>query len=110
MITRTKYFPNQTSVLNKIISETDPLSLFLFGSYAKNKNTPNSDVDLCLVYKSGRNLPDLASLRLKLIDLPLALDLVAFNEADFNSQKPVWWSIPGQIQQEGVKLYDAPSS
>ena len=85
MINRTKYFPGQTSVLKKIIGETDPLSLFLFGSYAKKKSTSNSDVDLCLVYKTGRNLPDLASLRLKLIDYPLALDLVAFSEIDFNS-------------------------
>ena len=49
MINRTKYFPGQTSVLKKIIGETDPLSLFLFGSYAKKKSTSNSDVDLCLV-------------------------------------------------------------
>lgn len=104
-----KYIPHQALVINQIIDKTHLQYVYLFGSYAKKKNTTNSDVDLCLVYQSDAQAPDLAQLRLALKNVPLAFDLLAFREDDFNAQKPIWWSIPAQVQQEGVMLYDASS-
>lgn len=93
-------------ITNRIVDIAKPLSVYLFGSYAKGKNTPNSDIDLCIVYPDPDKPVDLIDIRLSLKSISQAFDLVAFSEDDFRAQKAIWWSIPGQIEQEGIKLYD----
>ena len=94
------------TITNNIVAASNPLAIYLFGSYAKGMETADSDIDLCLVTESS---PNLVEVRLSLQSIPKAFDIVAFSQDDFSAQTLIWWSIPAQIQQEGVKLYDRPA-
>ena len=94
------------SITDKIVEIANPVSIYLFGSYAKGTPTINSDIDLCIVLSDSETNIDLGSIRLSLMSHPHAFDLVAFSEHDFSLQKDIWWSIPGQVEKEGIKLYE----
>ena len=91
-------------IAKQINDEVHPVALYLFGSYAKGQASADSDIDLCIVYSRRESPIDLISIRLSLKALPYALDLVAFSEEEFAEQSHIWWSIPAQIKQEGVRL------
>ena len=93
-------------IMRQILTIAAPTRIYLFGSYAKGIPTSNSDIDLCIVFPDSEKHVDLSSIRLSLVKCQKALDLIAFSEQEFNDQQTIWWSIPSQVLQEGVKLYE----
>lgn len=94
------------SITDKIVELVKPVSIYLFGSYAKGTPTIDSDIDLCIVISDLEKNIDLGRIRLSLMSYPHAFDLVSFSEHDFSKQKNIWWSIPSQIEKEGIKIYE----
>jgi predicted nucleotidyltransferase len=102
--------------LNRIVNaivETGIISkIILFGSYAKGEETPDSDIDLCVLTPveddaSGRRLTDITvDLRMKLIDIrERPLDLFTFNQDDFSARAASRRSFQRHIMEHGVVLY-----
>jgi len=98
--------------LDKIVStlaDTGIVSkVILFGSYATGKETPDSDIDLCVLtpVKDRRPLDVGIDLRVKLYDVQeTALDLLTYNQDDFLSQAEHQGSFQHHIMEHGVVLY-----
>ena len=101
-----------TDELNKIVStlaQTGIVSqIFLFGSDARGEETPDSDIDLCVLtpVKDRRPIDITIDLRMKLWDVQtIPLDLLTFNQDEFfiNAKRPT--SFQHEIAENGVLLY-----
>jgi len=84
--------------------------ILLFGSYAKGEETPNSDIDLCVltpIKDDGRRLTETSiDFRVKLLDVQeSALDLLTYNQDDFLTRAVQPHSIQHEIMEHGVVLY-----
>jgi predicted nucleotidyltransferase len=82
--------------------------IFLFGSYARGEETPDSDIDLCVLtpVKDRRPIDLMADFRKKLWDVQtMPLDLLAFNHDDFYSCADSPISFEYEIAENGVLLY-----
>jgi predicted nucleotidyltransferase len=103
-----KMRPNIKSIIKKIVNFSQPKSIYLFGSFADGSQKENSDLDFCIIKNDVKNkIDELADLRLELTEFPYAFDLIMLSEEEFNNRKNIWWTIQGQIQLKGKKLYEA---
>jgi predicted nucleotidyltransferase len=92
----------------RVLAATGTVSrIFLFGSYAKGEETPDSDIDLCVLTpeKDQHPIEIAIEYRKKLLDVKtMPLDLLAFNQDEFYSHA----KRPSSFQHEianGVLLY-----
>jgi predicted nucleotidyltransferase len=84
--------------------------ILLFGSYAKGEETPNSDIDLCVlttIKDNGRRLTEISiDFRVKLLKVQnSALDLLTYNQDDFLVRAAHPHSIQHEIMEHEVVLY-----
>ena len=91
----------ETGIVTKII---------LFGSHASGEETPESDIDLCVltpVKDEGRLLTKTSiDLRVKISDVQeSALDLLTYNQDDFAVRAKSPKSFQRHIADHGVVLY-----
>lgn len=95
--------------LEQIIEVAHPQSVILFGSWAEDRATEDSDVDILVVADAERPFHLAARL------MSIVRDLLAERRADVVVITPNDWerlrNIPGQVVHEadkyGVRLYDA---
>jgi len=90
----------ETGLVTKVI---------LFGSYARGEETPDSDIDLCVLtpVKDRRPLDVGIELRVKLVGLrETALDLVPFDQDEFSTRAKYPGTFQNDIMKHGVVLYD----
>jgi predicted nucleotidyltransferase len=83
--------------------------IFLFGSYAKGEETPNSDIDLCVLSPVNDRHPiDLmADFWTKICDIRTTpLDLLAYNQEHFYFHATRPTSLEHEIAETGVLLYE----
>ncbi len=104
---------NVKAELDKIVStlaETGIVTkIILFGSYAKGEETPDSDIDLCVLttVRDRRSVDVTTDLRLKLWDVQtMPLDLFALNQDDFYSHAKRPTTFQYEIANNGVLIYD----
>jgi predicted nucleotidyltransferase len=95
----------------KTIADTGMASkIILFGSAARGDNTPESDIDLCVLTPiTDRRPRDITvDLRLKLWDVQktVPLDLLTYNHERFEYQASRERSFESIINNEGVVLYE----
>jgi len=94
----------------RVLAGTGTVSkVFLFGSYASGEETPDSDIDLCVLTteKVESHFKTAGNFRKKLLGVKtMPLDLLAFNqdEFDFHSKRPS--SFHHEIAENGVLLYE----
>lgn len=98
---------NSKLITESILSITRPTSIFLFGSHAKNSETPDSDIDICIVTEEDKNPFDImTSIRLSLFEkLNKAVDIIVYKKNIFDSKKVIANSFEYEIASTGVKLY-----
>jgi len=90
-----------TGVVTKVI---------LFGSYAKGEETPDSDIDLCVLtpLEEEKTLDVTVDLHVKLFNvLEKSLDLLTYNQDFFAARAKKTGSLQGNILRHGVVLYGA---
>ncbi|GBU21730.1 hypothetical protein R80B4_01630 [Fibrobacteres bacterium R8-0-B4] len=83
--------------------------VILFGSYARGEETPESDIDLCVLtpVKDRRPLDVGIELRKKLIDVQETdLDLLPFNQDEFSVRARCSGTFQNDIMKYGVVLYE----
>jgi predicted nucleotidyltransferase len=83
--------------------------VFLFGSYARGEETPDSDIDLCVLspVNDKRPIELMSGFRKTLRGVKtMPLDLLAFNQDDFYSYVDCPASFQHEIAMKGVLLYE----
>ncbi|GBU20521.1 hypothetical protein R80B4_00399 [Fibrobacteres bacterium R8-0-B4] len=83
--------------------------ILLFGSYARGEETPDSDIDLCVItpVQDRRPIDITIDLRQKIYDLrETPLDLLTRTQEDFTYRAAYVGSLEHVIAREGVVLYE----
>ena len=93
-------------IVRKIVSRFDPERIILFGSCARGKPGPDSDVDLLVVMPVKKSKRRLAiEIGVALADIRLSKDIIVTTPEEFAWRK----EIPGTIERpaylEGKVLY-----
>lgn len=98
---------NSKIITDSVFSVVNPTSIILFGSYAKNLENNDSDMDICVITEENKNPFDImTALRLKLFDeLNKAVDIVVYDKNAFDSRKTIVNTFEHEIYSTGVKLY-----
>ena len=66
-------------IINPILKKHDVIKAAIFGSYARNEMTENSDIDILIEIKGEKSLLDLVSLKLDIEEsLKIKVDLVEY--------------------------------
>jgi predicted nucleotidyltransferase len=95
-------------IVNTLVETGIVTKIILFGSYAEGRETPNSDIDLCVLtsVKDRRALDISIELQIKIINVQESpLDLLAYNEDEFYSYAESPKSFHRHIKEKGVVLY-----
>ncbi|GBU22435.1 hypothetical protein R80B4_02344 [Fibrobacteres bacterium R8-0-B4] len=94
----------------RVLANTGIVSkIFLFGSYACGEETPDSDIDICVLTPiTGKDPFELMrDFRKRVLDVKtMPLDLLAFNQDEFDSYIDYHGSFQGEIANKGVLLYE----
>ena len=99
---------NLNKIVQQLVQTTQPQAIYLFGSYASGKPNENSDLDFCIIKNQIKDKNTLLkNAYLSLYKLPYAFDLVMMTQDEFDQRKSVWWTLQGQIQEKGKKIYEA---
>lgn len=98
--------------VNYILSTIPQCSVYLFGSYAKRKIKPTSDIDLLVLLDEPYSLKALRDLRIKigndyeeLIDFAYEVDIKIYNKQHF-IEKANRVSFESEIQKYMIKVGD----
>ena len=97
------------NIVNTLVDTGIVSRIILFGSYARGEETPDSDLDLCVLtpveVKSSVDL--MADFHMKIWDIrTMPLDLLAYNQDNFyyHAERPT--SFEHEIAENGVLIYD----
>ena len=100
--------PEIKEIIDTLSSNLDVSEIYLFGSWARGDNTPDSDFDFCLIYDDDYkiNRYDESYKSYKLIDKigRTPSDLLFSNKSKFDTEK----HFPGihkKVFEDGVNLY-----
>lgn len=100
---------NLECAINAIQNSINAKKIYLFGSYADNTYTEDSDLDLCIVASlcGVRKIDILRKIRkemLRTIDMPV--DLLVYDDAEFNERLTSATTMEHKIVHDGVLLYE----
>lgn len=96
--------------VEKIVESVNPDGVVLFGSYARNQATPESDIDLLIVH-SGTKLRDVQrKAYCALIGRSIPIDIIVRSPSEL--QDRLEWPEPflSHVVREGKVLYAKPHS
>jgi predicted nucleotidyltransferase len=93
-------------VINRIVEETDPKMIIIFGSVARGEAKDDSDLDLLVVYEGEVDEREL-HYRIKglFIGLRLASDIIVMSEEKFERFKNDEFSFTHEIASTGKVVY-----
>jgi len=94
------------TVKTRLESAYNPLSLYIFGSYAWGTPTEESDLDLLVVVKSSDKKPykrSIEGIRV-LRGLGIAKDILVYTQDEFKTLSQDVSSLLYKIEKEGIKL------
>jgi predicted nucleotidyltransferase len=97
------------NIVNTLVDTGIVSRIILFGSYARGDETPDSDLDLCVLtpVKDRHPVDLIADFRLKIWDVrTMPLDLLAYNQDHFYNSANRPTSFEHEIAENGVLLYD----
>lgn len=82
--------------------------IYLFGSYANNTYTDDSDLDLCVItsLQGLRKIDVLRKIRKAMMrDIDMPVDLLVYDDREFNERAMLTTTMEYKIAHEGVILY-----
>lgn len=94
------------NIVNTIQSNFEVRKIYLFGSYAEGNFNKDSDVDLCIIadFKGKRKIEMLTEMRTALINLKVPLDLLVYEEDEFDERAALKTSFEHLIKTKGKVL------
>ncbi|MFB3905281.1 MAG: nucleotidyltransferase domain-containing protein [Acidobacteriota bacterium] len=95
-------------VVSRIIAAAQPLRIVLFGSAARGRTTPHSDLDILVVVKDGSHRRRVAeNVYRSFSGIGVAIDIVVVTESDVRKYRDVPWMVIKPALDEGKNLYIA---
>ncbi len=85
--------------------ERDVLAVILFGSFAKNEETPASDADILILLKESKEKFDKRILRFIPRGLGISVDIFPYTLEEFHSSLKEKWGIAEEAMKNGIFLY-----
>ena len=85
--------------------------IILFGSFAYGKPHKDSDIDICVItdFHGKRKIDLIREMRRELANLISSpLDILAYNEQEFNERAALRGSLEYKILTQGIKIYEQP--
>lgn len=93
-------------LIKSIVEEVHPLRIILFGSAAKGKIDPNSDIDLLVVMPEGVHRRHIAQLLYrKICGIGVPFDIIVSTPVDLEKHKNNIGLIYKTILEEGKEVY-----
>lgn len=87
-----------------------PITVIVFGSYARGDATDDSDLDLVVVQPEfGDKAGEYLRLKAAVGRMGVGVDLILFARPDFERRSLVPGTLPYWAKTEGKVLYDAPA-
>jgi predicted nucleotidyltransferase len=96
------------SLVQNIVEAVHPLKIILFGSYARGKTNPDSDIDVLVVMPEGVHCRRTAQLLYRQIrGLGVPFDILVATPRDLEKHKDNIGLIYRTVIQEGKEIYAA---
>ena len=95
------------AVVQQIVERFHPERVFLFGSYAHGRPTPDSDVDLLVVLDTPTSPLRCAAQISQAIDHPFPVDIVVMTPGEWAEYLDEGAIFPTQVSKKGLLLYEA---
>ncbi len=96
------------SFMQSIVEAVHPLKIILFGSYARGKTTPDSDIDVLVVMPEGAHRRRTAQLLYRQIrGFGVPFDILVATPSDLEKHKDNIGLIYRAVLQEGREIYAA---
>lgn len=93
-------------MVKRIAAQFQPDKIILFGSHARGRAGPDSDVDLLVVMPvSGSRREKAIEIAVTLHDIPIAKDVILVTPDDFKWRSKVVGTIERPAAHEGKLLY-----
>ncbi len=95
-------------IKNRLVKIYNPVSIYLFGSYAWGVPDKNSDFDLFIIINDSiLSMADRIRLGLYgLSDLKKPLDILVYTQEEVNSRKNHPSTLANKVLKKGIKLYE----
>lgn len=99
--------PYIKTITDKLVSSINPLKIILFGSYAYGTQTPNSDIDICVVMNSTEKPVKRRISRSKLfLNREQPIDLIVYTPEELEQKLSSDDGFVREIVTNGSVLYD----
>lgn len=105
-------------LLLKLLQQSDPYKIILFGSYAKGTANQDSDIDLLVIldnndvaktYKERLNKKLYINKLVRDINYKIALDILVYSKAEYNIVKDCGNYFIDEIERTGKIIYEKAS-
>jgi len=95
-------------VVNRLVNEFHPETIYLFGSHAWGVPEAGSDLDLLVIVKTSRQKPIQRAVRAQrsLRGVKAPIDVLVKTRREFERYTSVQASLEAQITREGKLLYE----
>lgn len=95
-------------VTQRLVAVYDPVSIYLFGSYAWGKPTPESDIDLLVIVKetTGPEVEMMVEGQVALASMRIPKDILVNTEDFFEKRAAQQATLQHLIKDKGVLLYE----
>ena len=96
------------TIKKAVIQITDAQKILLFGSYAREEETSDSDIDICVITTDPRrNLELMRDIRFSIFKkVKKPMDILVYKPEEFNTRSQMKYSLEEEIAHEGVILYE----
>jgi predicted nucleotidyltransferase len=98
------------AIIDAITDVVEAEEIYIFGSYARGEETPDSDIDIYAICKQSENLPlyeACGQIRYRMLYSLKGYqkDLLLATREQFDRNKEIFNSVEEAIVSEGVKIY-----
>lgn len=91
-------------IVSSILSATPAQEIYVFGSYARQEQGPESDIDLFVITEDTSH-QTLADIRGSLSWLPMHKDVLTQSSSAFEEKRSTFGRIEHEVAKEGVRIY-----
>ena len=94
-------------IVQQIVDRFHPQKVILFGSHARGKPTPDSDVDLLVVMETSEQALHAAARISAAIDHPFPLDILVFRPSELKASLERNGVFATEVMAKGIVLHEA---
>ncbi len=93
-------------IVQRILSVTSPERIILFGSAATDRMTPDSDIDLLVVYSGPKSRRDLQiEIQQLFLSRDCSLDVFVLSPDELERYRHVATSLAREVTEHGIHCY-----